>query len=90
MLNSRGMLQAKCVTSSCCCCCYCCLSLLLLLCLCGGSHVMHRHECRQLSDFDYVVVNKEGHLQECVDKLCAIIDAERLKTHNNPAIAAPQ
>ena len=40
-----------------------------------------RHECRQLSDFDYVVVNKEGQLEECVDKLCSIIDAERLRTH---------
>lgn len=42
-----------------------------------------RHECRQLSDFDYVVVNREGQLEECVDKLCSIIDAERLKTQKS-------
>jgi hypothetical protein len=64
--------------------------LLLLLLLCDGGYIIHRRECRQLSDFDYVVVNKEGQLEECVDKLCAIIDAERLRTHSNSATAAPQ
>lgn len=48
--------------------------------MCVSSIQAHRHECRQVSDFDYVVVNREGQLEECVDKLCAIIDAERLKT----------
>jgi hypothetical protein len=32
-----------------------------------------RHECHQLSDFDYVVVNREGQLEECVNKLCTYI-----------------
>lgn len=58
--------------------------------VCDGGYIIHRRECRQLSDFDYVVVNKEGQLEECVDKLCAIIDAERLRTHSNSATAAPQ
>lgn len=49
---------------------------------------MCRHECQQLPEFDYVVVNKEGQLEECVDKLCAIIDAERLKAPVKDTTAA--
>lgn len=41
---------------------------------------VYRDEIQQLGDFDYVVVNPEGQLDECVAKLCAIIDAEKLKT----------
>jgi hypothetical protein len=32
-----------------------------------------RHECRQLCDFDYAVMNREGQLEECVNKLCSAI-----------------
>jgi guanylate kinase len=39
----------------------------------------HRQECAQLADFDYVVTNREGQLEGCVDALCAIIDAERVR-----------
>lgn len=39
-----------------------------------------REETRQISDFDYVVVNKEGQLDDCVAQLCAVIDAEKLRT----------
>ena len=34
---------------------------------------VRRHECRQLSDFDYVIVDREGQLEEGVDKLCPAI-----------------
>jgi hypothetical protein len=40
-----------------------------------------REETQRINEFDYVVVNKDGQLDACVDHLCAIIDAERLRTH---------
>lgn len=39
-----------------------------------------RQETRQMADFDYVVVNREGRLDECVAQLGAIIDAEKLRS----------
>jgi guanylate kinase len=46
------------------CCCLCCC----------------RDETQHIHKFDYVVVNREGQLDDCVAQLCAIIDAEKLKT----------
>ncbi|KAF6261417.1 P-loop containing nucleoside triphosphate hydrolase protein [Scenedesmus sp. NREL 46B-D3] len=39
-----------------------------------------RDETQHISNFDYVVVNREGQLDDCVAQLCAIIDAEKLRT----------
>eukprot|EP00775_Hariotina_reticulata_P012441 gene12441-12578_t len=39
-----------------------------------------RQETQRIKDFDYVVVNKAGQLDECVTQLCSIIDAEKLRT----------
>ncbi|KAF8065540.1 V2 [Scenedesmus sp. PABB004] len=38
-----------------------------------------RQETRCISEFDYVVVNREGRLEECVAQLCAILDAEKAR-----------
>jgi guanylate kinase len=38
-----------------------------------------REELRRQGEFDYVVVNREGRLQECVAQLAAIIEAERCR-----------
>ena len=38
-----------------------------------------REELRRASEFDYVVVNREGRLDECVAQLAAVIDAERCR-----------
>jgi guanylate kinase len=38
-----------------------------------------RKELQRLGDFDYVIVNRDFHLDETVDKVRAIIDAEHLK-----------
>ena len=38
-----------------------------------------RKELQRLGDFDYVIVNRDFHLDETVDKLRAIIEAEHLK-----------
>ncbi|RPJ38541.1 MAG: guanylate kinase, partial [Chloroflexi bacterium] len=35
-----------------------------------------RQELESLSDFDYVVVNTQDHLEEAVDAIVAIIEAE--------------
>lgn len=57
----------------------------MVFCPCVGAPaaVLCRHECKQLGDFTYVVTNREGQLEECVDKLCAIIDAERHRVHGS-------
>uniref|UniRef100_A0A383W3Y2 Guanylate kinase-like domain-containing protein n=1 Tax=Tetradesmus obliquus TaxID=3088 RepID=A0A383W3Y2_TETOB len=39
-----------------------------------------RDETQHIHKFDYVVVNREGQLDECVAQLAAIIDAEKLRT----------
>jgi guanylate kinase len=38
-----------------------------------------RKELQRLGDFDYVIVNRDFHLDESVDKVRAIIEAEHLK-----------
>mmetsp|Transcript_36722 Transcript_36722/g.81700 ORF Transcript_36722/g.81700 Transcript_36722/m.81700 type:complete len:313 (+) Transcript_36722:250-1188(+) len=38
-----------------------------------------RQELQHIPDFDYVVVNNEGRLEECVAQISAIIDAEKLR-----------
>lgn len=38
-----------------------------------------RKELQRLGDFDYVIVNRDFHLDETVDKVRAIIEAEHLK-----------
>ena len=53
--------------------CFCC-------CCCRVLPCLHRDETKQIGEFDYVVVNREGQLDECVSQLCAILDAEKLKT----------
>lgn len=40
-----------------------------------------RTELAQRNDYDYVIVNKQGHLDEAVEKLRAIILAEHCRTH---------
>lgn len=35
-----------------------------------------RQELKRAAEFDYVVVNADGHLKETVDTVCAIVDAE--------------
>jgi guanylate kinase len=36
-------------------------------------------EVARLGEFDYVVVNREGRLEECVDSLAGVIDAHKLR-----------
>jgi len=36
-------------------------------------------ECARLGEFDYVVVNREGRIEECVDALAGVIDAHRAR-----------
>jgi guanylate kinase len=38
-----------------------------------------REEVKRLDEFDYVVVNRDGHLDETVETIAAIITAERCK-----------
>jgi guanylate kinase len=40
-----------------------------------------REELRRLPEFDYVVVNREGRLEEAVQQVLAIITAERCRVH---------
>lgn len=40
-----------------------------------------RHEMQAVSDFDYVVVNKNNRLDETVERIEAIIEAEKLRVH---------
>lgn len=43
-----------------------------------------REELSRACEFDYVVVNEEGRLEQTVATLCAIIDAEKLRAHRPP------
>jgi len=43
-----------------------------------------RAEVARLREFDHVVVNREGELETCVDRIVAIIEAERSKVHQDP------
>jgi guanylate kinase len=45
-----------------------------------------REETQRIREFDYVVVNREGQLDECVRDCCRILDAERLRV-KQPAMA---
>ncbi len=40
-----------------------------------------RKELQRLKEFDYCVVNRQGELDETVDKITAIIEAEHCRTH---------
>lgn len=40
-----------------------------------------RKELQRLKEFDYCVVNRQGELDETVDKIVAIIEAEHCRTH---------
>ncbi len=40
-----------------------------------------REEMRHLPEFDYLVINREGHLDEAVDKIWAIIQSEHCRVH---------
>ncbi len=40
-----------------------------------------RREMQRLKDFDYYVVNRQGELDQTVDKIMAIIEAEHCRTH---------
>jgi guanylate kinase len=40
-----------------------------------------RREMQRLKDFDYCVVNRQGELDQTVDKIMAIIEAEHCRTH---------
>src|SRR5512135_2888010 len=40
-----------------------------------------REELQRLSEFDYVVVNREGHLEEAVQHVISIIRAEHCRVH---------
>lgn len=44
------------------------------------SQLYRRDETKQISEFDYVVVNRDGQLDECVAQICSIISAEKLRT----------
>ena len=41
-------------------------------------------ELRRMTEFDYVVVNEEGRLDEAAGKLAAIIDAEKMRPGREP------
>jgi guanylate kinase len=40
-----------------------------------------REEMRALPEFDYLVINRDGHLDEAVEEIMAIIRAEKCRTH---------
>ena len=46
--------------------------------------VTARKELERANEFDYIVVNREGRLQETVDKVMAIITAEKCRTDWKP------
>ena len=46
--------------------------------------VTARKELERANEFDYIVVNREGRLQETVDKVMAIITAEKCRTDWTP------
>ncbi|HCB01258.1 MAG TPA: guanylate kinase [Anaerolineae bacterium] len=41
-----------------------------------------RKELQRINDFDYVIINRDFHLDDTVEKVRAIIDAEHLKVHH--------
>ena len=41
-----------------------------------------RKELQRIENFDYVIINRDFHLDETVDKVRAIIDAEHLKVQH--------
>jgi guanylate kinase len=43
-----------------------------------------RQEMKRLEEFDYCVVNPEGHPDIAVDHLLSIIDAEHCRVHQEP------
>lgn len=43
---------------------------------------MAREEMKRVVEFDYVVVNREGHLDEAVDTILAIVTAEHHRVHH--------
>ncbi len=43
---------------------------------------MVREELKHVKDFDYIVVNREGHLDETVDTILAIVRAEHHRVHH--------
>ena len=43
-----------------------------------------REELRRMTEFDYVVVNEEGRLDEAAGKLAAIIDSEKMRPGREP------
>ncbi|CAM6017692.1 unnamed protein product [Sphagnum balticum] len=44
-----------------------------------------RKELELMSEFDYVVVNADGQLEQTVSKICSIIDAEKARVHQRCA-----
>jgi guanylate kinase len=40
-----------------------------------------RQEMKRIYEFDYVVVNREGRVEEAVNDVIAIVRAEHLRTH---------
>ena len=48
--------------------------------------VTARKELERANEFDYIVVNREGKLQETVDKVMAIITAEKCRTDWTPVV----
>lgn len=48
-----------------------------------------RHEMRRLPEFDYIVVNRDGQLEQSVALIASIIDAEKAKNARRSAPAAP-
>jgi len=44
-----------------------------------------RKEVELMSEFDYVVVNADGRLEQTVSKICSIIDTEKAQVHQHCA-----
>jgi guanylate kinase len=42
---------------------------------------MARQELKRIQDFDYILVNRENHLDETVDAILTIIQAEHYRVH---------
>jgi guanylate kinase len=40
-----------------------------------------REELARLSEFDYLVINTQDHLEDAVDQIIMIINSEHLKVH---------
>lgn len=48
--------------------------------------VTARHELRRIVEFDYVVVNRDDHQDECVDQVLSIIKAEKSRVDWTPVV----